>query len=230
MIVTDVPTGPELGETLVTLGAEVVTVNATPLLACPPTVTTTLPVVAPLGTGTTIEVALQLVGVADVPLNFTVLVPCVEPKVVPAIVTDAPTVPDVGERLVMLGVTVNTTPLLARLLTVTTTFPVVAPLGTGTTIEVPLQLLGVAVVPLNVTVLVPWVDPKFVPVIVTDVPTGPEIGERLVMPGVTVNVASLLPTPPTYTFTPAAVPTGIPDGTIATTEVLLQLVICAVVP
>jgi hypothetical protein len=53
------------------------------------------------------------------------------------------------------GVTVNETPLLATPLTVTTTFPVVAPVGTGALIEVELQLLGVAVVPLNFTVLVP---------------------------------------------------------------------------
>jgi hypothetical protein len=48
-------------------------------------------------------VALQLVGVAAAPLNFTVLVPCVAPKFAPAIVTDAPTNPDVGFRLVMLA-------------------------------------------------------------------------------------------------------------------------------
>ena len=75
----------------------------------------------------------------------------------PVIVTDVPTVPEVGDRVVMLGVgvTVNETPLLATPLTVTTTFPVVAPVGTGALIEVELQLLGVAVVPLNFTVLVP---------------------------------------------------------------------------
>jgi len=64
-----------------------VTVNDTPLLARPPTVTTTLPVVAPVGTGTTMLVADQLVGVAAVPLNVTVLVPLVAPKPVPVIVT-----------------------------------------------------------------------------------------------------------------------------------------------
>jgi len=61
--------------------------------------------------------------------------------------------------------------------------------------EVALQLVGVAVVPLNFTVLVPWVAPKFVPVIVTDVPTGPEVGDKLVMFGagvVTVNDTPLL--------------------------------------
>ena len=51
------------------------TVNATLLLETPPVVTTTLPVLAPFGTGTTIEVSLQLVGEAIVPLKLTVLVP-----------------------------------------------------------------------------------------------------------------------------------------------------------
>jgi hypothetical protein len=77
------------------LGAAVVTVKFTPLLATPPTVTTTFPVVAPVGTGTTMLVGPQLVGVPAVPLNVTVLVPCVAPKFVPVIVTDVPTGPDV---------------------------------------------------------------------------------------------------------------------------------------
>ena len=72
MIVTDVPTGPEVGDKLVILGE---TVKFTPLLVPPNTVTVTFPVVAPLGTGTTMLVALQLVGVAAVPLKLTVLFP-----------------------------------------------------------------------------------------------------------------------------------------------------------
>src|SRR5689334_5225710 len=137
----------------------VLTVNVTPLLAAPPTVTATSPVVAPVGTGTTILIALQFVGVAAVPLKVTVLVPCIKPKFIPVIVTDVPTGPDVGFRLVIDGgiVTVNVTPLLAVPPTVTTTFPVVAPAGTGTTILVMLQFVGAAVVPLNVTVLVPCI-------------------------------------------------------------------------
>jgi hypothetical protein len=79
------------------------TVKFTPLLGTPPTVTTTLPVVAPAGTGATMFVALQLAGVAAVPLNVTVLVPCVAPKFAPVIVTDLPTPPDVGFKLAMLG-------------------------------------------------------------------------------------------------------------------------------
>ena len=48
---------------------------------------------------------------------------------------------------------------------------------------VPLQPVGLAIVPSNVTVLDPWVDPKFEPVIVTEVPTAPWVGERLPMRG-----------------------------------------------
>jgi len=135
-------------------------------------------------------VALQVVGVAVVPLNLSVLVPCEEPKFVPVIVTDAPTAPDVGDRLVMEGAdtTVKLLPLLETPETVTITFPVVAPDGTGATILVALQLVGVAVVPLNLSVLVPCDEPKFVPVIVTDAPTAPEVGDRLVMLGVAPSI------------------------------------------
>jgi hypothetical protein len=76
------------------LGTAAVTVKLTPLLATPPTVTTTFPVVAPLGTDTVMFVALQIVDVPAVPLNVTVLVPCVAPKFVPVIITEVPTGPD----------------------------------------------------------------------------------------------------------------------------------------
>src|SRR5207245_4442585 len=130
-----------------------------------------------LGTGTMMLVALQLVGAAVVPLNVTVLVPCVAPKFAPVIVTGIPTAPDVGFRLVRLGAvaaTVKFNALLAAPPTDTTTGPVVVPLGTGTRMLVALQLVGVAAVPLNVTVLVPCIVPKFAPAIVTGVPTAPD--------------------------------------------------------
>jgi hypothetical protein len=79
----------------------------------------------------------------------------VAPKLEPLIVIEALIGPKVGDRLFMVGATVKVAPLLAWPLTVTTTGPVVAPAGTGTAILVALQLLGVAAVPLNVTVLVP---------------------------------------------------------------------------
>jgi hypothetical protein len=168
------------------LGPGVDTVKFTPLLAMPLTVTTTLPVVAPFGTGTVTLVALQLVGVATMPLKVTVLVPWLAPKFEPVMITGAPIAPEVGLREVIPGgrtVTANGTPLLASPPTVTTTFPEVALEGTGTTILVALQPVGDAATPLNVTVLVPWVAPKLEPEMVTEVPNGPDVGLRLEIPG-----------------------------------------------
>ena len=68
------------------------------------------------------------------PIKVTVLEPWLPPKLVPAMVTEIPLDPEVGLRLVMLGVriTVKATPLLGTPPTVTTAGPVVAPAGTGT--------------------------------------------------------------------------------------------------
>ena len=77
------------------------------MLARPPTVTMTLPVVAPAGTGTTMLLADHVVGVAAVPLKVTVLVPLVAPKLLPVIVMAAPTAPLDGDRLVSVGGTVT---------------------------------------------------------------------------------------------------------------------------
>jgi hypothetical protein len=88
-------------------GLFAVTVNGTLLLAMPPTVTATPPVVAPAGTGATMLVADQLIGAADVPLNVTVLAPRVAPKFVPVIVTEVPAGPLVGDRFVSVGATLT---------------------------------------------------------------------------------------------------------------------------
>jgi hypothetical protein len=85
---------------------QVATVKDDPLLACPPTVTTTFPVIAPTGTVTTMLVALQLDAVAAVPLKATVLLPWVAPKPVPVMVIEVPTWAEVWLRLVMAGTTV----------------------------------------------------------------------------------------------------------------------------
>lgn len=77
----------------------------------------------------------------------------------PAIATDVPTGPLFGDKLVIDvdGLTVKGRPLLAPPgVVVTTTFPVVAPAGTTTEIDVELQLaMLVAMVPLKLTVLFP---------------------------------------------------------------------------
>jgi hypothetical protein len=106
-ITTAVPTAPELGLKFVMLGvgALVVTVKLEPLLDCPPTVTTTLPVTAPAGTGATMLVPFQLVGAACIPANVTVLVPCVVPKFAPEITTGVLTAPEPGVTLTIFGVT-----------------------------------------------------------------------------------------------------------------------------
>jgi hypothetical protein len=219
-MVIDAPIAPEVWLRLVMAG---ITVNDEPLLACPPTVTTTLPVVAAAGTVTTMLVALQVVTVAAVPLNVTVLEPCDDPKVVPVMVIDAPTAPEVALRLVMAGITVNGDPLLAAPNTLTTTLPVVAAAGTATVMLVALQALAAAAVPLKVTVLVPCEAPKFVPVMVIDAPTAPEVALRLVMAGggMTVKGEPLLAVPNTVTTT---LPVVAPVGTFTTMLVALQLV------
>lgn len=56
------------------------TVKATPLLGSAPTVTTTGPVAALVGTVATILVLFQFVGVATIPLKVRVLGPCEDPK------------------------------------------------------------------------------------------------------------------------------------------------------
>lgn len=153
MITTVSPALPELGVTATTLNP-LATVKLTPLLAVPPTNTTTLPVVAPVGTGTTIALSLQLTGAVVVPLNLRVLDPWLDPNPAPVTVTVAPIPPSVGVRLEMPGpeFTVNGVPELASPDAVTTTLPEVAPEGTGATMLEDPQLDGVVSTPLKETV------------------------------------------------------------------------------
>jgi hypothetical protein len=83
-------------------GVPELTVKFTPALVVPPAITTTFPVDAPVGTFTTMLVALQAMGVAAVPLKVTELFESGDaPKPVPVIVTAAPTIPEVGARLLI---------------------------------------------------------------------------------------------------------------------------------
>lgn len=128
------------------------------------------------------------------------------------------------------AVTVKRTPLLATPPgTVTNTGPVIPPVGTGTTMLPALHEVGVAELPLNVTVPVPWLAPKFAPVMVTEEPTGPEVGLKAVMlgGGVTVKATPLLATPFTVTTT---FPDVAPLGTTTEALVLVQPKIVAAVP
>ena len=111
--------------------------------------------------------------------------------------------------------------------TTTVTNPVPALLGTGTLILVLFQLDGVPGIPLNSTLLLPWVAPKFAPEIVTAVPGEPDNGEIVFMLGATVNVTWLLTYPFTVTTTG---PLESPAGTAVAIEVSVQLPGVAVTP
>ena len=131
-------------------------------------------------------------------------------------VTEVPTGPEVGDRLLMPGVTVKLTPLLALPFTTTSSGPDLAPLGTVTVMLLSLQLLAVATTPGApiTTSLDPWLLPKFEPLIVTGLPTGPEVGDKLLITGAgagvpTVKLVPLLAKPFTVTTTsPEVAPLG----------------------
>jgi hypothetical protein len=73
------------------------------MLESPLAVTTMLPVVAAAGTVTVMLKDAQLDAVAAVPLNVTVLEPCVAPNPDPVITTVAPAEPVETDRLVIVG-------------------------------------------------------------------------------------------------------------------------------
>src|SRR2546423_2163825 len=104
--------------------------------------------------------------------------PWIEPKLVPATVTDAPVRPESGDMLLMFGDgMVKLAPALATPLPeVTTIFPLLVNAGTEAPMLVSLQLVIVAAVLLMVTVPEPWVAPKFVPLMVIAVPAAPDEG------------------------------------------------------
>jgi hypothetical protein len=78
-------------------------------------------------------VALQFVGEAVVPLNVTVLPPCVAPKFVPVIVTEVPTAAGLGRIFVMLGVLDEP---VGRLATIGVTTGAAAPTNSVTLLSV----------------------------------------------------------------------------------------------
>src|SRR5438067_321136 len=159
-----------------------ITVNSVSLVATPAgDVTTMLPVVATDGTVAVIKASLTSVNDAVTPLNATRFVSL---KWFPTMLTTVPTGPRIGLKLVMTGG--NNSTLKSEVLVavpadvVTVMRPVVAPFGTMVEICVSLPMVNVAVVPLNLTAVVPV---KLIPVIVTPVPTAPAIGVKLRMTG-----------------------------------------------
>ncbi len=172
---------------MTTLPAPVpLTVNVPELVPVPAAVVTLIvPLVAALGTVAEICVSEATVKFAPVPLNATVVAPV---NALPLIVTVAPAEPLVGVKPVILGAGVP--PLTVKLLelvatpppVVTLIGPVLLPVATVAVICVAeLTVNDVASVPLKRTNDAP-VNP--VPLIVTLCPTGPLVGEKLVIVGV----------------------------------------------
>lgn len=123
-----------------------------------------------------------MVKVALVSANLTLLT---FERLVPVITTEVPTGPLVGEKDEMVGAAVGVTSKLVELVAVfggltTEIGPSVAPDGTVAVICVSEFTANVASVPLNSTRFAP-VNP--LPVITTEVPTGPLVGLNEVIAG-----------------------------------------------
>jgi len=136
------------------------------------------------------------------------------PNPLPFNVIEPSTGEEGGVMLVMIGLNaVNNIVALLASEVVTTTGPAPAGmvLGTTATIEVLLQLvIDDGAIPLKVTVLVPCVAPKSVPVIVTLVPTLPEFGERLITLGIEPEVIDTLSKVPVAKVEPLTLATARP--------------------
>ena len=140
-----------MGAKLVIVGG-LTTVNELLLVAVPPgVVTLSGPVVAPAGTVAWIAVAELTVKLALTPLKATAVAPV---RLVPLMVTLAPTGPLVGAKLVIVGsgTTVNAVLLVAEPPgVVTLSGPVVAPTGTVAWIAVAEVTVKLALNVLNLT-------------------------------------------------------------------------------
>ena len=143
------------------------------------------PLVALAGTVVTIWVDALLITSSAVPLKVTALLAAIGSKFVPVmVIVVVPTGPLAGVKV---GGASTVKPVIdvARETpsTVTLMGPLVAPAGTAVTIWVGVLLVTTAAVPLKVTRLLIGPTSKFVPVMVTVVPTVAPAGEKPEMVG-----------------------------------------------
>lgn len=190
--------------------------------------TSTGPLDVPVGTAAIMAVSFHETTLPETPLKVTP--PGFDPNPLPLIVTSVPACPAVGEipEIVKCSVeTVNCTPLLVTPSepSVRVTGPDVAFWGTVAVTLFVLQELVLATVPLNLTMLDPWLAPKPEPMSVTEPPTASEFGARLFMTGVIcdaiVKYIALLAfrVGPTRT---AIGPVTAPDGIVTLMDVSLH--------
>jgi len=135
-----------------------------------------------------------------------------------------PEIEGVG-RTLKLDELVTVTPLV-----VTEIVPSVAPAGTEVVILIAVEAVTTANVPLNLTMLFDGVVLKFVPEIVTIVPTAPSVGSKLVMvgDGSTVKFDELEIVTPLVVTMIGPVPA--PEGTVVVILVELELMTFAGTP
>jgi hypothetical protein len=203
------------------------TINPTPAAGIPATETTTGPEVAPIGTAAVMILSVQVSGVASMPLNVTV--PEV-PKLEPVMVTTCPTSPAAGDSIITVGAVENCKALVVRPAAMIVTE--VVPGGKGgtcATTVLEFQFATCALIPLNWTLLEPWVFPSAVPEIESQEPTLPEVADKLPRLGLTVNAAALLEVEFAVTIADPS-PGEAEGGTCATMVVEVQLVIWASAP
>jgi hypothetical protein len=125
------------------------------------------------------------VKLAATPLNLTRLAPV---RAEPLIVTLVPAGPLVGEKLAIVGLTLNE-PALAAVPSafVTLMWPVRAPFGTLVVIFTSETTVNAALDPLNETSVAPV---KPLPLTVTAFPTAPAIGEKPLIAGTAARAAA----------------------------------------
>jgi hypothetical protein len=198
-------------------------------MVTPLVVTEIVPEVAPKGTEVVIVVEEEEVTLAVVPLNNTVGEVV---KLVPEIVTIAPTAPLAGVKPVIVGGgnTVKLEPLLTVTpFTVNEIKPVDAPTGTDVVMLLEVDAVTIAFTPPKVTALLDGVVLKLFPEIITVAPTAPAEGLNPEMDGEGNTVKSLA----LVTVTPLTVteifPVLEPPGTVVVMLLEVEAFITAVV-
>jgi hypothetical protein len=201
---TEVLTAPEAGESVMVADGFTVKV-AEPVMVPSAADTVWLPAVAPGGTANVVAlikpdaVAVTVAGfVVTVVLSNFIVIVLLAPKPEPDTVTVVPTAPEVGD-IVTVPPTVNVAvAVLVPPVAVTVLLPSAALAGTvKEALNVP-DVVVDTVVGIVVTVLLPSfkvmevLAGKLEPVTVTDEPTGPLVGERIIVgvEEITLNVAS----------------------------------------
>jgi hypothetical protein len=220
VIVTTVPTGPDVGVKDVIVAQVAATMKSAVLVAAgaTPVSTLTFPVVAPEGTDAVIWVALPTEAArAAVVLNVTA--PALSEasrRFVPVMLTAVPTGPHVGVKEVIVGAQVPglATMKSAALITVpppppelvSSILPVATVAGASARIrvaETTVKFAAFTVPPLNSTSSTTGLS-KFVPVMVTTQPAGPLVGVNDVMVGASANAGDSRPSTSRAAATPTA--------------------------